>query len=191
MITWSIIVINYISFSMQYTSRYNSKTCIIEIRKGNSWINRKVKTVSVRVRRTAKTSMRWFSRRLNAERKERNERKKFELEKGRDRGENGRGMRMRKKKKRVREISFRTTTFRFHRSYTSRWIPIQLAALSHSVSFSATRGRALLIGAAKSMLERTTKGDDDRMCVRFVASRKSFAREDRAKFQNRWLEIVD
>jgi len=102
--------------------------------------------------------MRWFSRRLNAERKERNERKKFELEKGRGRGENGRGMRMRKKKKRIREISFRTTTFRFHRSYTSRWIPIQLAALSHSVSFSATRGRALLIGAAKSMLERTTKG---------------------------------
>lgn len=93
---------------------------------------------------------------------------------------------MRKKRKRVREISFRTTTFRFHRSYTSRWIPIRLAGLYLVLSpFQCRAGRALLIGAAKSMLERTTRGTDDRMCARFVASRKSFAREGQAKFETR------
>lgn len=65
----------------------------------------------------------------------------------------------RKKRKRIREISFRTTTLRFHWSYTSRWIPIQLAGLYLVLSpFQWRAGRTLLIGAAKSMLERTTKG---------------------------------
>jgi len=50
---------------------------------------------------------------------ERSEKEKFKLERGRMGCGCGGGS----------AISFRTTTFRFHRSYTSRWIPIRQAGL--------------------------------------------------------------
>lgn len=135
--------------------------------------------------------MRWFSRRLNAERKERNERKKFETRKRtRSRRKREGDADAEKEEEGSRDFlpnDYLSIPPELHESLdsdpTSRFI-------SFCLLFSDAR-TSPLDWRSKINARENYEGDDDRICVRFVASRKSFAREDRAKLENRWLEIVD
>jgi len=80
-------------------------------------------------------------------------------------------------------ISFQTTTFRFHRSYTSRWIPIRQAGLYLVLSPFQWPGA---LDCRNKINARQNEGNrDKRMCARFVALCKSFTRESQTKFEAR------
>lgn len=82
-------------------------------------------------------------------------------------------------------ISFRATTSRFHRSYTSRWIPIRRAGLYLALSPFQRHWLVPLDCRNKINARENDEGNrDERMCACFVAPCKSFTRESQAKFES-------